>query len=292
MYNSVLDGAAEVRSFHPDFFPHDSPMRPPELPRSEVPATNLSADGSRRMGDPAPLPGNFEHYALTKGPAMQRRWHETKLELLDWFFIPKAGEKILDIGCGSGVFASRMAELGAQVTAIDSNRKVVDYGSEHFAREGLEFRLGHLDELNLADASYDAAACLEVVEHVFADQVERLLADLRRILRPGGRLLMTTPNYRGLWPAVEWASDVLGARHRGHHSLRGGRHINFYHRARLRDELIRAGFAVEKIQTFSTFAWMTAPVSCSLARRLAQMERKWDFPFGNILAASARNGKP
>ena len=263
-------------------------MRPPELPRSEIPQKNLSADGSRRMGDPVPLPGDFEHYALTKGPAMQRRWHETKLELLDWFFPPVAGERILDVGCGSGVFASRMAELGAKVTAVDSNKKVVDYGTEHFARDGLEFRLGMLDELEMADDSYDAAVCLEVVEHVFAEQVERLLADFHRILRPGGRLLMTTPNYRGVWPFVEWASDFFGGRYRAHHTLGEGRHINFYHRARLREELTRAGFEVENIRTFSTFAWAAAAVSYPLAKRLGKMERGWDFPFGNILAVSAR----
>ena len=258
----------------------------PPMRRVHIPPQNLSPDGRRRLGDPVPLDGDFEHYALTQGPAMQRRWHETKLELLDWFFIPKPGEKILDVGCGSGVFASRMTELGAKVTAVDSNKKVVDYGTEHFARDGLEFRLGLLDELDLADDSYDAAACLEVVEHVFAEQADKLLADLRRILRPGGRLLMTTPNYRGLWPLVEWASDRFGKRH---HPLREGRHINFYHRARLRADLERAGFEVERVRTFSTFAPFAAAISRPLAARLGKMERNWDFPFGNILAVSARN---
>ena len=110
---------------------------PPQVPRK-----NLSADGTRRMGDPVPLPGDFEHYALTQGAAMQRRWHETKLELLDWFFIPEKGEKILDVGCGSGVFASRMAELGAEVTAVDSNEKVIDYGRENLSGRGWSSGLG------------------------------------------------------------------------------------------------------------------------------------------------------
>ena len=254
-----------------------------------VPRKNLSADGTRRMGDPTPLPGDFEHYALTQGAAVQRRWHETKLELLDWFFIPEKGEKILDVGCGSGVFASRMAELGAEVTAVDSNEKVIDYGRENFERTGLEFRLGLLDELGLADASCDGAVCLEVVEHVFPEQVERLLADLRRIVRPGGRLLMTTPNYRGLWPAVEWATDVFGRRYRRDLALREGRHINLYHRARLRTEVERAGFS--KWSGFRHLALSRGSrrrFPTGWRKRLGKMERKWDFPFGNILAVVAR----
>ena len=255
------------------------------MSRDDIPPHNLSADGARRLGDPFPLPGDYEHRALTQGPAMQRRWHETKLELLDWFFPPVPGERILDVGCGSGVFASRMAELGAQVTAVDSNPEVVNYGTRHFARDGLEFRRGLLDELGFADGSYDAATCLEVVEHVFAAQADKLFCDLRRIVRPGGRLLMTTPNYRGLWPMVEWASDRFGS----NHVMREGRHINFYHRARLRESLERAGFEVERLRTFSTFAPFTAVVSYSLAKRLGRWERGWDFPFGNILAVAARN---
>lgn len=236
------------------------------------------------MGDPKPFPGNYQHMALTQGPAIQRRWHETKLELLEWFFIPEKGEKILDVGCGSGVFASRMTELGAETTAIDSNADAINYGGEVFARPGLEFRLGLLDEMDFAESSYDAAVCLEVAEHIYEGQVDKMLSDLRRILRPGGRLLMTTPNYRGLWPLVEWASDRAGKTGKMHME----QHINFYHRARLRRALRDAGFEVERLRTFSTFAPFAAAISTGLSRQLEKMERKWDFPFGNILAAAAR----
>ena len=252
-----------------------------------IPPTNHSPDGKRRLGDPVPLPGDYQHLALTQGPAVQRRWHETKLELLDWFFTPQPEARVLDVGCGSGVFASRMAELGAQVTAADSNSAAVDYGTRTFARPGLEFRLGLVDELEFPDSAFDAAVCLEVVEHIYPAQVEKLLSDLSRILRPGGQLLLTTPNYRGLWPLIEWLTDRFGSPSQ----MFMDQHINFYHRACLRADVERAGFEVEDIRTFSTFAPFAAALSFSLAKRLGKMERRWDFPFGNILAVSARNAK-
>ena len=142
---------------------------------------------ARRNGDPVPLPGDYQHRALTEGRPIQRRWHEMKLELLDWFFTPAAGERILDVGCGSGVFANRLAKLGAQVTAVDSNAKAVEYGERTFARDNLEFRRGLLDELGLPDDSFDAAVCLKVIEHVYPAQTDALLADLRRDGGPGRR---------------------------------------------------------------------------------------------------------
>ena len=243
------------------------------------------SDSARRFGDPAPLPGDYEHRALTEGHPIQRRWHEMQLELLDWFFIPSAGERVLDVGCGSGVFANRLAELGAQVTAVDSNAESVEYGARTFARDNLEFRRGLLDELNLPENSFDSAVCLEVIEHVWPAQTDALLADLRRVLRPGGRLLLTTPNYRGLWPLVEWASDRFG----DNAPMREGRHVTFYHRARLRGQLESAGLAVEKMRTYCTFAPFAAGVSRRLSERLERLERTMDFPFGNLLAVSARN---
>ena len=249
-----------------------------------IPPTNLAPDGGRRLGDPTPFPGNYQHLALTQGPAVQRRWHETKMELLDWFFTPQPEARVLDVGCGSGVFASRMAELGAQVTAVDSNPAAVDYGTRTFARPGLEFRLGLVDELEFPDSACDAAVCLEVVEHIYPAQTEKLLSDLRRILRPGGQLLLTTPNYRGLWPLVEWLADRFAPTGQMHME----QHITFFHRARLRETLEGAGFQVERIRTFSTFAPFAAALSCPLSARLGRLERKWDFPFGNILAAVAR----
>ena len=252
---------------------------------SPSPDSPDSGADARRLGDPIPLSGDYEHRALTEGHPIQRRWHEMQLELLDWFFIPSAGERVLDVGCGSGVFANRLAELGAQVTAVDSNAESVEYGERTFVRDNLEFRRGLLDELGLPDNSFDSAVCLEVIEHVYPAQTDALLADLRRVLRPGGRLLLTTPNYRGLWPLVEWASDCFG----DNAPMREGRHITFFHRALLRRHLENAGFEVEQMRTYCTFAPFAAAMSHSLSGWLDKIERHWDFPFGNLLAAAARN---
>lgn len=237
---------------------------------------------ARRTGDARPIEGGYQHRALTSGPAVQRFWHASKLGLLDWFFDVRPGDRVLDVGCGSGVFADAMAARGAVVTAVDANPAAIAYGRATFTRPGLQFHQGLLDELGLDPGSFDKVTCLEVVEHVYLDQVRKLLGDLHRVLRPAGRLLVTTPNYRGLWPIVEWATDRVSDAAK----MDEEQHVCRFDRALLRQVLTEAGFNITDLRTVSTFAPFTAALSWNLASRLERLERRVDLPFGNLLAAA------
>lgn len=238
----------------------------------------------RRTGDVIVIPGDYQHRALTQGPPIQRFWHRSKLNLLDWFFVPATGEKILDVGCGSGVFSDAMASRGARVLSVDANADAIAYATKTFARDGMEVRRGYLDELSLPDASFDAATVLEIIEHVYIDQVRKLLADLRRVIKPGGRLLITTPNYRGLWPMIEWLTDRFSKAAHMHED----QHVLHFRRKMLRDVLLEAGFEIVSLRTYCTFAPFLAAVSTGLANATERLERKIDLPFGNLLAVVAR----
>lgn len=233
----------------------------------------------RRTGDAIAIDGAYQHRALTQGPAVQRFWHRSKLLLLDWMFAVGPGDRVLDVGFGSGVFADAMAARGAQVLGVDANPEAVAYARRTFGRPGLEFREGLLDELQLPPSSVDKAVCLEIVEHVYLDQVRRLLESLRTVLVPGGRVLITTPNYRGLWPLVEWGLD----RFSNAATMDAEQHVTHFNRRLLRRVCEDAGFEVPALRTYSTFAPFAAAVSTSLAERLERTERAVDLPFGNLL---------
>jgi 2-polyprenyl-3-methyl-5-hydroxy-6-metoxy-1,4-benzoquinol methylase len=241
----------------------------------------------RKLEEALRTPGDYQHRALESGHPVQRHWHRSKLELLDWFFSPRPGERVLDVGCGSGVFAAAMARRGADVVAIDANEDAVAYARDAFPDPRLRFERGLVEDLAFEAASFDHAVCLEVIEHIEVERTRALLRHLRRILRPGGTLLLTTPNYRGLWPLVEWGADRFsGAAHMG-----GVQHITHFHRRRLARLLADEGFEVRSLRTYCTFAPFAAALSRRLAGACDAVERRVDLPFGSLLAVRATRGR-
>ncbi|MBB5805499.1 SAM-dependent methyltransferase [Saccharothrix ecbatanensis] len=101
-----------------------------------------------------------------------------------------AGVVVLEAGCGEGYGAALIAEHAARVVALDYD----EITAAHVGRAYPELAVlrGNLASLPLRDASVDVVANLQVIEHLW-DQ-EGFLAECARVLRPGGRLLVTTPN--------------------------------------------------------------------------------------------------
>ena len=101
-----------------------------------------------------------------------------------------AGARVLDLGCGEGAFAAELAQAGADVLCVD----VAEEPLRRARAAHPELRTQLIDgegEWELADASFDAVWAGEVIEHV-ADTA-RWLSELRRVLRSGGLLLLSTP---------------------------------------------------------------------------------------------------
>jgi 2-polyprenyl-6-hydroxyphenyl methylase/3-demethylubiquinone-9 3-methyltransferase len=109
------------------------------------------------------------------------------------------GEPVLDYGCGRGEFTKFLASLGFRATGIDISDQAVDLNRLDFP--DLEF--AHVEENTPApyeDGSFAAIWSSEVIEHVY--DVHGVFADFARLLRPGGRLVLTTP-YHG------WLKNML-----------------------------------------------------------------------------------
>lgn len=105
--------------------------------------------------------------------------------------------RVLDVACGSGGIAARVAEKsGCAVVGMDLNRSAVEQARarEETARLGsrARFEVGDASQaLPFADGSFDAVLCIDAINHL-PDRA-RVLAEWRRVLRPGGRLLFTDP---------------------------------------------------------------------------------------------------
>jgi 2-polyprenyl-6-hydroxyphenyl methylase / 3-demethylubiquinone-9 3-methyltransferase len=100
----------------------------------------------------------------------------------------------LDIGSGGGFLAEEFCRLGFSVTGVEPSQVSVRAARAHATASGLgiEYRVGRGEHLPVEDGAFDVACCSDVLEHV-AD-VDGVLAETSRALRPGGVLVFDTPN--------------------------------------------------------------------------------------------------
>jgi 2-polyprenyl-3-methyl-5-hydroxy-6-metoxy-1,4-benzoquinol methylase len=101
--------------------------------------------------------------------------------------------RLFDVGCGDGAFLHRMIQQGWTGGGIDFDEAAVRAAKDKF---GLSLLSGDFQTVDISERDYDAVTMSHVIEHV-VDPVETL-AKCRAILRPGGRLVVTTPNALGL----------------------------------------------------------------------------------------------
>jgi SAM-dependent methyltransferase len=148
----------------------------------------------------------------------------------------RRGDRALDLGCGAGAFTVALAEAGADVVGVEIAETAL--ARARAAHEGLDFRLATLDgPLPFEDGAFDLVWASEVIEHV-AD-TERWLSEVRRVMTPGARLLVTTPSHGRLRVAV------LGVER---FSEPFGDHLHLYTRRSLTSTLTELSFDHVKVR--------------------------------------------
>jgi len=144
-----------------------------------------------------------------------------------------AGDRVLDVGCGDGAFAAELVEAGCRVAAVDVAAEAVRRARERAPQADVH-RVAEGERLPFGEDEFDVVWAGEVLEHV-AD-VAGLLAEVRRVLDWGGRILVTTP-YHG-----RAALAALAVRGLDEHFDPRADHLRFFTARTLRAVLSDAGF--------------------------------------------------
>jgi SAM-dependent methyltransferase len=122
-------------------------------------------------------------------------WHENywyrRHEVAYRFLLRYARVRsLLEVGAGEGYGAALFAAVAERVVAIDYDESAVRHAARRY--RGPAFVQANVAALPLGDGTFDVVAALQVIEHVWNQP--QFLAECRRVLRPGGTLLVTTPN--------------------------------------------------------------------------------------------------
>jgi 2-polyprenyl-6-hydroxyphenyl methylase/3-demethylubiquinone-9 3-methyltransferase len=155
------------------------------------------------------------------------------------------GARVADVGCGGGLLSEALARVGARVTGIDLGQKVIDVARLHLHESnlGVDYRVQSSADLAATEpASFDAVCCMELIEHV--PDPAALVNDLAAMLKPGGRLFMSTLNRT---PAA-FGAAILGAEYVMRMLPRGTHHYaQFLKPSELARLLREAGLELEDV---------------------------------------------
>lgn len=211
---------------------------------------------------------NFRQEELDKFAALANRWwdpngpqkplHALNPVRLDYVKrrVSLAGARVLDVGCGGGLLSEALAKEGAQVVAIDLAPELIKVARLHRLESGVEvdYRVQAVEALaDEAPASFDAITCMEMLEHV--PDPAAIIAACERLLKPGGRLFLSTLNRT---PAA-FALAIVGAEYIAQMLPKGTHHYqDFIKPSELAGWVRTAGLQLEDVSGLAYEPWRNA----------------------------------
>lgn len=238
---------------------------------------------NKRTGDKIAISGDYQYHAYYHASAPQRFWHRFKLFTAIANLPAGSGKQLLDAGCGSGMLAGLLATENPEVhiTGIDGNKDAVDFCNRQWKHlTNTVFFETQIDDLSrISHNSIDGIAFLEVIEHLTLQQASEVLKAFYRVLKPKGVLVISTPNRKSLWPALEKLLDLLRLVPR----LQGDQHEKIFSGRELAAIVEQAGFITSRKQTINAIAPWLAILSERLAIKIHNWELRQHWIPGSLL---------
>jgi 2-polyprenyl-3-methyl-5-hydroxy-6-metoxy-1,4-benzoquinol methylase len=103
-----------------------------------------------------------------------------------------AGKTVLDIACGEGYGSAFLAETAARVYGVDIASEAIAHAKAKYQRPNVEFLVGSCAGIPLAEGTVDLVVSFETIEH--HDEHEAMLAEIKRVMRPGGMVIVSSPD--------------------------------------------------------------------------------------------------
>ena len=226
------------------------------------------------------IPGNYQYYALRTGNIIQRQWHKNKLNLINYLDFLNQNDVVLDAGCGSGNMILEFAKKVQYSVGIDSNEECIKFLKQKI--DDLQIQNVRAEKLGLLEISslnlrISKIILTEVIEHLSEEYLGKMLREMSRLTNSDGKILITTPNYRSLWPSLEKILDFFKLVPH----LADEQHITKYNWKKLSDIIKRTNYRVIARGTLNWVSPFIASLTPTLAEKISYLEFS-KVKFGNL----------
>ena len=205
----------------------------------------------------------------------QSKWHHLKFSNVREHL--SDCHEHLDIGCGPGTFLGTLDSDKTSV-GVDISKPQIDYADKTYSSATKIFlTIKPGESLPFADGRFDCVTLIELIEHISRNDALELFAEARRVLKPGGRLILTTPNYGSLWPLIEKVVDDVSK------LSYKDQHIDLYTKNNLFQLLKEAGFSDVNVGSFLWSGPFWAAINWKLSDAINNLEQKIFNGHGGLL---------
>lgn len=180
----------------------------------------------------------------------------------------KTKETVLDCGCGEGLYLMAMSGIfpDAAINGFDIDTSSMEVAKKHLEkanpdrefsnRVNVDFKIGNICDMPYEDNYFDKICCSEVLEHVEDDR--KALNELRRILKPGGKLVVTVPNhnYPFLWDPINKIAETFFKTHIKDGFFAGiwNMHLRLYDINEITGLVENAGFEIKDVKALTHYS--------------------------------------
>jgi 2-polyprenyl-3-methyl-5-hydroxy-6-metoxy-1,4-benzoquinol methylase len=257
---------------------------------SEDGALDDGSDAPRSAFDYTSIPEGHYDRVAREGSRIRRLWHLSKFERVLDYLPHRTGQSLLDVGCFAGTFLSMAAPYRfSRQVGVDVLPAQIAYAREHYGTPFRRFQhVPSITHLRNMDERFDCVTVIEVIEHLTREEIRTLLRHLGRLLVPGGKLVLTTPNYLSAWPVLEHILNRVGdVNYEEQHITR----FTFFDVERRLAEIcpsLRSDFDLDMKTTTHFVTPFLAGMSFELAHRLSRAvpHARWRLPFGSLVLAA------
>lgn len=225
-------------------------------------------------------PGYYDRI-FKKKKGMQSKWHCLKFDRIASMLGEYSAH--LDVGCGPGSFIS-MLDPSKTSVGLDIDQGQIDYANQHYGKDQHSFvRQKAGDPFPFDDHSFDVITIIELVEHITLEEASQMMKEVFRVLRPGGRVIISTPNYHSLWPLLEFLVNRISE------VSYEEQHITHFTKRRLKAFVEKSGLVIDRVFAYQFISFFLASLSWKLADAFNRFESKFlSRWFGFLIIAEAR----